>query len=235
MTTTTIPNLLDIHRRLLAHYGPLHWWPADGPFEVIVGAVLTQNTAWTNVEKALANLKAAGLMEAARLRALPADVLAGHIRPSGTFQVKARRLLALLDWLGNDWQATLSGDLATVRSELLAVPGVGPETADAILLYAAGRPAFVIDAFTRRILDRLGIEPEERTYEGYRRLFMSALPSDVGLYNEYHAQLVMLAKEYCRKTAPRCAACPLREVCAVGRKLSELRSSSGKGDIAHLL
>jgi len=180
-----------------------------------VGAVLTQNTAWGNVAKALANLKRAGLMKPASLRALPLDDLAQHIRPSGTFRVKARRLQALLTWLGDDWEAKLAGELAAVRSELLTVPGVGPETADAILLYAAGRPTFVIDAYTRRILDRVGIEPEQRSYQGYRRLFMDNIPADAALFNEYHAQLVQLGKDFCRPT-PKCPGCPLRQVCATG-------------------
>ncbi len=180
-----------------------------------MGAVLTQNTAWGNVAKALANLKRAGLMKPASLRALPLDDLAQHIRPSGTFRVKARRLQALLTWLGDDWEAKLAGELAAVRSELLTVPGVGPETADAILLYAAGRPTFVIDAYTRRILDRVGIEPEQRSYQGYRRLFMDNIPADAALFNEYHAQLVQLGKDFCRPT-PKCPGCPLRQVCATG-------------------
>ena len=148
-----------MHLRLLAHYGPLRWWPAESPFEVAVGAVLTQNTAWGNAEKAIANLKAAGLLEPRKLRALPPEALAEHIRPSGAYTVKARRLGALLEWLGDDWEARLSGELEEVRRELLTVPGVGEETADAILLYAAGRPTFVVDAYTRRILERGGGPP----------------------------------------------------------------------------
>lgn len=210
-------QLLDIHRRLTDHYGPLHWWPADTPFEVVVGTVLTQNTAWGNVEKALANLKAAGALEPAALLALPLDTLADLIRPSGTYTVKARRLQGLLQWLGEDWQARLTGDLEKLRHELLSVPGVGPETADAILLYARGYPTFVVDAYTRRILGRLSIRPADESYEGYRRLFMNHLPPNAALYNEYHAQLVQLGKDFCR-TTPRCIGCPLQDVCATGGK-----------------
>ena len=210
-------RLLEVHQRLSDHYGPLSWWPAESPFEVVVGAVLTQNTAWANVEKALGNLKMAGLLHPLALRALPQDALAEYIRPSGTYSVKARRLHALLVWLGDDWQERLAGPVEAVRAELLAVDGVGPETADAILLYAAGRPTFVVDAYTRRILDRLGIQPDEASYEGYRQLFMAHLPADAALYNEFHAQFVQLGKEHCHKT-PRCAGCPLLDVCPTGRQ-----------------
>lgn len=182
-----------------------------------MGAVLTQNTAWANVEKAIGNLKAAGLLHPPALRALPQDALAEYIRPSGTYSVKARRLQKLLEWLGDDWESRLAGPVEDVRAALLAVDGVGPETADAILLYAAGKPTFVVDAYTRRILDRLSIPPDEVSYEGYRRLFMAHLPTDAAVYNEFHAQFVQLGKEHCRKT-PRCAGCPLLEVCPTGRR-----------------
>ena len=214
-TMDTTSQLLAIHRRLSEHYGLLHWWPAESRFEVIVGAVLTQNTAWGNVEKAIANLKAAGVMEAGALRALAPEELATLIRSAGTFTVKAKRLRALLDWLGDDWPARLAGDTEAVRQALLSVSGVGEETADAILLYAAGHATFVVDAYTRRILERVGVIPEVRTYQGYRELFMGHLPADAALFNEYHAQLVQLGEDYCRK-APRCAGCPLRDGCALG-------------------
>ena len=209
---------MEIYERLYAYFGPQHWWPAESPFEVVVGAVLTQNTAWANVEKAIARLKAAGLLDPAALRTLPLDDLAEYIRCSGTYRVKARRLRALLEWLGDPWEARLAGNLDQARQGLLRVEGVGEETADAILLYAVGRPSFVIDAYTRRILDRVGIEPEERTYQGYRRLFMENISSDAALFNEYHALFVQLAKDYCRPT-PKCDECPLREVCATGQTL----------------
>lgn len=206
-----------IAERLAARYGDLHWWPAETPFEVVVGAVLTQNTAWTNVERAIANLKAAGLLEPAALRALPLDELAAHIRPSGTYQVKARRLAGLLAWLGDDWLATLTGETEAVRAALLQVPGVGGETADAILLYAAGHPTFVIDAYTRRILTRVGVRPVADSYDGWRSLFMGHLPPDLAFYNHYHAWLVQLAKDHCR-TKPQCDGCPLRDLCATGNE-----------------
>lgn len=207
-------QLTDLYNRLLAHFGPLNWWPAETPFEVIVGAVLTQNTAWTNVDKAISNLKRLGPLDRNALLAMQPEELAQAIRSSGYYTVKAARLRAVLSWLGEGWEDRLSkGDLDTLRQELLTVPGVGTETADSILLYAAGRPTFVIDAYTRRILDRLGIQPGESTYEGYRRLFMDHLPNDVPLFNEFHAQLVYLGKDYCRKE-PLCRSCPVQEICA---------------------
>lgn len=213
-------RLLDLYDRLLAHFGPLHWWPAETPFEVIVGAVLTQNTAWTNVEKALANLKSMGPLERKVLLAMPPDQLAQAIRSSGYYNIKSARLRSVLTWLGEDWQERLAhSDLEPLRADLLSVPGVGAETADSILLYAANRPTFVIDAYTRRILDRLGIEPGQNTYEGYRSLFMKNLPPDAALYNEFHAQLVYLGKDYCRKQ-PRCPGCPVQEICAWSRQES---------------
>lgn len=205
-----------IGERLWRHYGPLGWWPAETPFEVVVGAVLTQNTAWSNVERAIANLKAAGLLAPAALLALPTEALAERIRPAGTYRVKARRLKALLAWLGEDWEARLRGETEEVRAGLLSVPGVGPETADAILLYAVGHPTFVIDAYTRRVLRRVGVAPPHDTYEAWRAMFMAALPRDPQLYNEYHAGLVQLAKDHCR-AAPRCPGCPLLGLCATGR------------------
>jgi len=211
----THATLQVIGERLAAHYGPLHWWPAETAFEVVVGAVLAQNTAWTNVELAIANLKATGVLGPAALAALPEPELAELIRPSGTYRVKATRLKALLGWLGLDWQRRLAGDLDVARVGLLAVPGVGPETADAILLYAAGYPTFVIDAYTRRILGRIGVRPAVDTYEGWRGLFMQAVPPDIRGYNEYHAGLVHLAKDHCR-VKPACSGCPLRSLCITG-------------------
>lgn len=207
--------LRAIGERLADHYGPLGWWPAETAFEVVVGAVLTQNTAWTNVERAIANLRAVGALGPTALAALAEDDLAELIRPSGTYRVKAKRLVTLLQWLGIDWRGRLSGELAAVRTDLLAIPGIGPETADAILLYAADRPTFVIDAYTRRILGRIGVRPSVDSYDGWRDLFMRALPPDVRSYNEYHAGLVQLAKDYCR-VKPTCAGCPLQSLCAIG-------------------
>ena len=206
-------RLMLVHDQLLARYGHRHWWPADTPFEVCVGAILTQNTAWTNVEKAIANLKGAGLLTPVALRQIPLDVLAGLIRPAGFFNVKAARLLTFVSWLFEHHDGSLerlfAGDWREARQELLQVKGIGAETADCILLYAGGHPSFVVDAYTRRIFSRLGLLPSVDTpYETVRSLFMAQLPVDTRLYNEYHALIVEHAKVHCR-TRPRCIECPL--------------------------
>jgi len=185
-----------------------------------VGAILTQAAAWGNVEKALTNLKGAGALSPQALRALPREELARLIRPSGYFNAKTAKLQALAQFMaryGDDLDRLFSLELTRLREELLGVHGIGEETADSVILYAAGKPIFVVDAYTRRILDRLGIQPDEASYEGYRRLFMAHLPADAALYNEFHAQFVQLGKEHCHKT-PRCAGCPLLDVCPTGRQ-----------------
>jgi endonuclease-3 related protein len=215
------PSLEGLYDLLLGRYGPQHWWPADSRFEMMVGAVLTQSAAWTNVEKAIDNLKAAGKLSAEAIRATPQDELATLVYPSGYYNAKARKLKALAEYLGQRWgddiDAMARAELADLRAELLAVHGVGEETADDILLYALGKPVFVIDAFTRRLIDRLGLAPAEGRYSAYRALFMDRLAPDAGVYGEYHALIVRHAKEACRKTAPLCGGCVLQEVCPTGR------------------
>ncbi|MDA8159889.1 MAG: endonuclease III domain-containing protein [Desulfobacteraceae bacterium] len=206
--------LNDIYDRLLARFGPQHWWPGETPFEVMVGAVLTQNTAWSNVEKAIANLKGQGLLDPARLFALPPPLLAEQIRPCGYFNLKAARLHNLLSLIAGRFDGDLdrffATPLASLRQQLLEVKGIGPETADSILLYAAGKPIFVVDAYTHRLLSRHGlIAEEEADYHQIQALFMDALPADPALFNEYHALIVRVGKEYCKKTGPRCGECPL--------------------------
>ncbi len=211
----------DVYCRLFAEYGPQHWWPAETPFEVMVGAILTQSTSWANVEKAIGNLKATGLLSPAAIRDLGIDELASLIRPSGYYSAKARKLKALVTWLGehgDDLSKAFSQDTAALRQELLSIYGVGEETADSIILYAAGRPVFVIDAYTRRIVDRIGITPPERTYRGYQDMFVSRLPPDAAMFNEYHALLVQHGKSVCRRQ-PRCQACCLLELCKAGLRL----------------
>jgi endonuclease III related protein len=214
-------QLNDIYARLYAHFGAQHWWPGDGAFEVIVGAILTQNTAWTNVEKAMANLKRVQLLTPARMHRAPAARLARLVRPSGYFNLKAKKLKAFTRYLFAEHRGSLTRlfrlDTATLREQLLAVYGIGPETADSIILYAAHQPIFVIDAYTRRICARLGLSREDASYDELQHLFMEHLPSAEPLFNEYHALLVALGKNYCTKRAPRCAECPLREVCATGK------------------
>ncbi|MDO8616646.1 MAG: hypothetical protein Q7T33_13075 [Dehalococcoidia bacterium] len=212
-------RLLQVHDRLLAAYGPQRWWPGETPFEVIVGAILTQSAAWTNAERALANLRRAGALSPAGLIAIGEGELAALIRPSGFFNAKARSLKALADLLrdryGGDIGRLLRTPGAPLRTLLLATHGIGPETADAIVLYAAGRPSFVIDAYTRRTFSRLGLTPARDTYEDWRRLFMDNLPADAPLFNEYHALIVRHGKEACRKR-PLCARCPLLDLCPTG-------------------
>ncbi len=205
---------------LRRRYGPQHWWPADTPFEVMVGAILTQNTAWANVEKAILNLKAAGILDPRRLLAVGTDALALAIRPAGYYNVKARRLRGFIEWFaarcGGDVERLKRIPPARLREELLEIKGVGPETADSILLYALGVPTFVVDAYTHRVLHRHGLVPEETTYEEMKELFEKSLPRDPALYNEFHALLVAVGKEHCRPV-PRCDGCPLRKNLPAGR------------------
>jgi endonuclease-3 related protein len=209
-------RLLETFDLLLNHYGPLFWWPAETPFEVCVGAILTQNTNWGNVEKAIANLKAEGLLSPQALRDVDAARLAGVIRPAGYFNVKSRRLKDFIDHLfeccDGDLDRMFAGDWRELRMELLAVRGIGPETCDSILLYAGHKPSFVVDAYTRRLFSRLGLLREKEPYQEVRGMFMENLPADVELYNEYHALIVQHCKDFCRKK-PLCGQCPIRSGC----------------------
>jgi endonuclease-3 related protein len=210
---TMTGNLIEAYERLLGAFGPQHWWPGDSPFEIMVGAVLVQNTAWRNVERAIANLRAAGVMEPRALYALPPEELAELIRPAGYYQVKTRRLRNLLKFVIDKHDGSLERmfrtDVATLRDHLLAIHGIGPETADAILLYAGGMATFVVDTYTHRVLARHGWIGYEADYHEIKDHFESALPADAALYNEYHALLVRVGKEFCRRAAPQCDACPL--------------------------
>lgn len=211
-----------VFERLFASYGPQGWWPAETRLEVVVGAVLTQATAWRNVELALANLRRAGALDLGTLLAIEEPELAALVRPAGFFRVKARRLRALFDHVARehhgDLEAFLAQEPAQLRQTLLAIPGVGPETADSIVLYAAGHPVFVIDAYTRRVWTRIGARPVGGSYGGWQSWFHERLPARAALFNEFHALLVRHAKDVCRPR-PRCAACCLRERCAFGRSL----------------
>ncbi len=223
-------TLEGVYRDLLDDYGPQHWWPAEEPFEVMVGAVLTQSTSWRNAELAIDRLKAAAAMTPEALRNLPLSRLASLVRPSGYYNAKARKLQALAVWLGEEYRddiARLSQtETSRLRHQLLAVHGIGEETADSIILYAANQPVFVIDAYTRRILGRIfargdsfarlgnrgGLPPEGDSYRAYQLLFMDNLPRDTALFNEYHALLVRHGKDVCRND-PRCRRCCLRGRC----------------------
>jgi len=207
-------RLEGMFTELLNHFGPQHWWPGETELEVIVGAVLTQNTNWKNVEKAILNLKERGLLSPKRLNALSVSELAQLIRPAGYYNIKAKRLKNLIDFLREcyelDLARLLNEETDILRQELLSVNGIGPETADSILLYAAERPVFVVDAYTHRILRRHGMTDEQTDYHELQSLFMDHLPEDLSLFNEFHALIVKTGKEYCRRK-PLCHLCPLQE------------------------
>jgi endonuclease-3 related protein len=209
-------NILEmIFDRLHNAFGPQHWWPGETPFEVAVGAILTQNTNWSNVEKAIMNLKQRKMLSAKKIHTISSGELALLIRPAGYFNVKAGRLKAFACFLIKEYRGSMKRlaeeDLLTSRNKLLAVKGIGLETADSILLYALAKPVFVIDAYTKRILSRHAIMAHSASYDAYQNLFHATLRSDVLRFNEYHALLVLLAKEFCR-TKPRCKGCPLEQI-----------------------
>ena len=213
---TTRSELMEIYRRLLASYGPQHWWPGQTPFEVIVGAVLTQNTNWTNVEKAINNLKKRSLLTPEGIHNLGgAEQLAEVIRPAGYYRVKAARLGNLVNWMFDNFDGDLQRMFATplrqLREMLLSVNGIGKETADSILLYAGHLPTFVVDTYTYRVLRRHGLIEPDSDYERIKELFEEALDQDVQLYNEFHALLVRVGKEHCKPRAI-CPGCPLEEL-----------------------
>jgi endonuclease-3 related protein len=207
---------IRVYRLLLDRFGPQGWWPGESDFEVCVGAILVQNTAWTNVEKTLAGLRREGLLRFAALEPLSASELEPRLRSSGTFRVKARRLRAFLDFLGARYggraEAMRGAEAGKLRAELLQVNGIGRETADAIVLYVARRPVFVIDAYARRVFSRLGVLDGRETVDEAQRSLARRLPGDAALLGDYHAQLVALARSHCLRR-PRCAICPLAPVC----------------------
>ena len=208
--------LLGIYHRLMARYGPQYWWPAEEPFEIIVGAILTQSAAWRNVEKAIANLKVARALSPKALRRLSLSEVATLIHPCGYYNAKALKLKSLASWLGKYYGDNLNKlficSTDYLRQQLLSIHGIGQETADSIILYAAHKPVFVIDAYTRRIINRIGLAPDSNSYIAYQTLFMDNLPTDTELFNEYHALLVCLAKDVCRKH-PLCQQCCLNSIC----------------------
>ena len=209
-------DLMTIYQLLLAHYGPRNWWPAESPFEVAVGAILTQNTNWNNVEKAIDNLKEANALSCQRICELTQQELEQLIRSSGFFRQKAERLQLFCRYLQTNYQSSLEKmlqqPLDSLREELLAQKGIGPETADSILLYAGHHPSFVVDAYTGRLFSRLGHLDGSEKYAGIRDFFMSRLAANTTLYNEYHALIVIHCKEHCRKR-PSCTGCPLATAC----------------------
>ncbi|MFC1884570.1 endonuclease III domain-containing protein [Thermodesulfobacteriota bacterium] len=212
VSTPTGGLLMEMFERLQLYFGSLNWWPADTELEVMVGAVLTQNTNWNNVKKAIDNLKKRKILSLDGLLSVSMEDLAREIRPAGYYNIKSARLKNLVNYLGENFQGDLSlvsnKGTETLREELLSVKGIGPETADSILLYAFGRPVFVVDAYTHRILNRHCIFEEETSYHELQDFFQSHLPEEVPLYNEFHALIVMAGKNFCRKT-PICDKCPL--------------------------
>ena len=214
LSMSTGKTLMAIYDTLHRQWGPQHWWPGDTPFEIIVGAILTQNTNWTNVEKAIGNIKAADVLAPPALHSMASDHLSELIRPAGYYRLKTKRLQSFLTWLFQ----TADGDLSALstrhtdrlRDDLLAIHGIGPETADSILLYALGRPVFVVDTYTARLAVRHGLIQSPFGYDELQDLFQSNLPQDVQLFNEYHALIVRIGKEFCKPRA-KCDQCPLSE------------------------
>jgi endonuclease-3 related protein len=216
-------RLEQIYDLLFERFGPQDWWPGDTPFEIIIGAILTQNTNWTNVEKAIANLKKNSVLSPDKLHKLDIKKLAGLIRPAGYFNIKAKRLKNFINWLFENYSGKLKNlekvPTDRLRRELLSIKGVGPETADSILLYAFERPVFVVDAYTFRICSRHRLIDKGADYHQIQEFFESnlaasrkgRLTADVQLFNEYHALLVRLGKDFCKPT-PRCEDCPLNQL-----------------------
>ncbi len=207
-------NLVHVYETLLSAYGPQHWWPARTPFEVMIGAILTQNTSWRNVERAIANLISNHALEPQAMMTMPDEELAELVRPAGYFRIKTKRLRAFCAFYleHGQWEKLHLLPTDLLRSRLLKVHGVGPETADSILLYAFDRPVFVVDAYTKRIFHRLGFLTSDSRYDDVQRLFHGHLPADHTLFNEYHALIVEHAKRHCL-ARPICPACPLLTLC----------------------
>ena len=206
---------MDIYRHLYDHYGPQGWWPGDGPFEIIIGAILTQNTNWKNVEKAIANLAENNCLSPEKLRHLDVETLAGLIRPAGYFNQKSQRLKGFIDWLFEKHDGSIENLAAlptsTLREQLLSLKGIGPETADSICLYAFDKPLFVVDTYTARIFGRHGFLEPGCGYHDIQELFHAGLEHDTRLFNEYHALIVQLGKEHCKRK-PICEGCPLEDL-----------------------
>ena len=213
-TPETLPVLPQYFDALFQAHGEQHWWPGQTPFEVIVGAILVQNTSWLNVERAIANLHQAKLLTPSAMQKVSQSRLARLIRSSGYFRQKASKLKAFVSFLRKNHHGSLASmfrtPTATLREHLLGVHGIGPETADSVLLYAGNHPVFVVDAYTRRILQRHGLATGKESYEALRSLFEKSLPTDPQLFNEFHALIVLTGKNHCRTRAPFCSQCALR-------------------------
>jgi endonuclease-3 related protein len=215
------PPLGEYYNALFTHFGPQHWWPAKTPFEVVIGAILTQNTSWSNVERAISNLRAARLLSPRAISKVPLPRLERLIRPSGYFRQKARKLKSFCEFLRVEYRGSLKRMFATptivLREKLLGVFGIGPETADSILLYAGGHPVFVVDAYTKRVLARHGWADQDAKYEEVRWIFEREFPGDARRFNEFHALIVNTGKQFCLTRDPLCHACPLGRYREEGR------------------
>ncbi|MCL5427785.1 MAG: endonuclease III domain-containing protein [Candidatus Marsarchaeota archaeon] len=219
------PGFIDIYRAMRARFGFLDWWPGDTPDEILLGAILAQSTSWKNAERAIANLRAAGLLSVHRIARARLGALRQAARPSGYYNQKALRLKSICSHIVSKHHGLagfFSQDAVALRRELLSLNGIGPETADSIILYAAEKPVFVIDAYTRRAVQRIYDEEEERGYDELQSIIQASIPRDVALYNDFHAQFVELGKNYCRKK-PLCGRCPLSGICG-----------SAHGETAHM-
>jgi endonuclease-3 related protein len=220
---TSADTLMRFYSAMSDRLGPMRWWPAKTPLEVIVGAILTQNTAWKNVKRALENLRRARMLSYTAIERIPVARLSRLIRPSGYFRQKAKKLKAFVRFLRGEFGGSLKRMFAVptmeLREKLLNVHGIGPETADSILLYAGNHPVFVIDAYTRRILTRHDLMHEKASYDEVRSYFERNLPQDARLYNEYHALIVNIGKNWCRNKNPKCAECPLGPLLPPGSPL----------------
>lgn len=210
-----MPEIVNsIYKKLYSYFGPQHWWPAETAFEVMLGAILTQNTAWTNVEKAILCLKKKKLLNPWKLKKAPLKKIAACIVPAGYYNIKAKRLKEFLKYFFKNYQADIRKmslvSQAALREELLAVNGIGPETADSILLYALNKPVFVVDAYTKRIFSRHNLIKEDASYNEAQEFFLKRLKESAQLFNQYHALLVKLGKDFCLKNKPRCQICPLK-------------------------
>ncbi|MBN1755040.1 endonuclease III domain-containing protein [bacterium] len=208
-------RIIKIYKSLLSYFGPQHWWPGETPFEIIIGAILTQNTSWSNVETAIGNLKDHGLLDPQKLNQVSPEMLSELIRPSGYYNQKARKIMNFLEYLwaeyGGDIERMKLKGVDSLRYELLSIKGIGLETADSILLYALGKPVFVVDTYTYRIMYRHGFLSEETSYQDIQELFYRYLAKDLLIYNEYHALLVSCGKNFCKKKEPLCSGCPLKD------------------------
>jgi len=226
-------ELLRYYEAMAEALGPMHWWPAQTPFEVIVGAILTQSTAWGNVERAIANLRLARVLTPSAMLRISNPRLAALVRPTGYFRQKAKKLKAFVRFLDDGYGGSLKRMFLTptleLREKLLSVHGIGPETADSILLYAGNHPVFVVDAYTHRIFERHGITSGKPDYEKVRALIETSIPGNPEMFNEFHALIVNTGKNWCRKTAPRCEECPLRSLLPANSPLSLLTGIASEG------